>query len=92
MQFFEAPGLLSGLFIFLSSIAVAVAGGHIIRFPLPICSGRGHVLAAGAIAGLIGFTLFLILALSCAFSGSLSISPDPLASVLQSWEHSPVAH
>jgi hypothetical protein len=83
MQFFEASGLLSGLFIFISGIGVAVAGGYIIR-------SRFHysILAAGSIAGLIGFTLFLILALSCPFSGSLCISPDPLASVLQVWEHS----
>ena len=31
MQFLEAPGLLSGLFIFISSIGVAVAGGYMIR-------------------------------------------------------------
>jgi hypothetical protein len=47
-----------------------------------------HLLTAGSLAGLIGFVLFLILALSCPFSGSLCISPDALTSVLQVWEHS----
>jgi hypothetical protein len=46
-----------------------------------------HVLTAGSLAGLIGFVLFLILTLSCPFSGSLRISPDALESVLQVWEH-----
>lgn len=74
-----------------SLLWVLLIGGAVISIAFTYLFGTknkwSHVLAAGSIAGLIGFTLFLILALSCPFSGSLRISPDPLASVLQVWEH-----
>lgn len=47
-----------------------------------------HMLAAGLLAGLIGFVLFLILTLSCPFAGTLRIGPDAIEGVIQLWEHS----
>jgi len=76
-----------------SLLWVLLIGGAVISIAFTYLFGAknncSHMLAVGSIAGLIGFTLFLILAMSCPFSGSLRISPDPLASVLQAWERSP---
>ena len=75
-----------------SLLWVLLIGGAVISIAFTYMFGTKnilpHVLTAGSLAGLIGFVLFLILALSCPFSGSLRISPDPLESVLQVWEHS----
>jgi hypothetical protein len=76
------PSLLWGLLIGGAAISIAFT------YMFGTKNIWSHVLTAGALAGLIGFVLFLILALSCPFSGSLCISPDPLESVLQVWEHS----
>ncbi len=46
-----------------------------------------HMATTGALAGIIAFILFLILTLSCPFSGSLRIGPEPLTGVLQMWRH-----
>jgi Protein of unknown function (DUF4239) len=74
-----------------SLLWVLLAGGAAISIAYTYMFGMKnrwvHVLTAGSLAGLIGFVLFLILALSSPFSGSLLISPDPLESVLQLWEH-----
>ena len=49
-----------------------------------------QTLTVGALAGLIGFLLFLILALDFPFSGNLGIEPDALRGVIQNWETGPV--
>jgi hypothetical protein len=76
------PGLLWALLIGGAAISIAFT------FMFGAKNTWSHVLTAGSLAGLIGFVLFLILALSCPFSGSLCISPDPLVSVLHVWEQS----
>lgn len=76
-----------------SLLWVLLIGGAVICIAITFMFGTrniwSHVLAAGSLAGLIGFVLFLILTLSCPFSGSLCIIPAPLTRVLQVWEHSP---
>lgn len=69
---------------------VLLVGGAVISVGFTFMFGAKnswqHFLAAGSLSGLIGFVLFLILALNSPFSGSLSISPDALESVLRAWE------
>lgn len=48
-------------------------------------SAWSHLVSAGALAGLIGFSLFLISALSSPFSGSLAIQPEPMQRVIDTW-------
>lgn len=71
---------------------VLLIGGAVISIAFTFMFGTKniwlHVLTVGSLAGLIGFVLFLILALSSPFSGSLCIGSDPLMRVLQLWEHS----
>lgn len=45
-----------------------------------------QTLTVGALAGLIGFLLFLILAMDFPFSGDLRIEPDDLRGVIRLWE------
>jgi hypothetical protein len=75
-----------------SLLWVLLIGGAAISIAFTFMFGTkyiwSHVLTAGSLAGLIGFVLFLVLALSSPFSGTLSISPGPLARVLSIWEHS----
>lgn len=73
-----------------SLLWMLLIGGAMISIAFTFMFGTrnlwSHALAAGSLAGLIGFVLYLIFALSSPFSGSLCISTDPLTRVLEIWE------
>jgi hypothetical protein len=49
-------------------------------------SARTQTLMVASLAGLIGFTLFLIISLDYPFSGDLRIEPEAIKSVIEMWE------